>query len=142
MFLLMLAGSLLAGCGDEDCDPASPCGQPESFSLQIIATNPDGSPAANLKVSGWSNLTIPLVKPGVSNAGVSATTLTFSLRENAFLRLDIFDGNDQLVRRLLNNDFAFAGGWHQVVWDVRDDLDQPTPDRQSPALPRSRRPPL
>jgi len=124
----MLTSSLLTGCGEEDCDPAAPCGQSEIFSLQIVATNPDGSPAAHLKVSGWSNLTIPLFKPSESNGRFSTTTFTFSLRESAFLRLDIFDAEDQRVRRILNNEFSFSGGWLQVIWDVRDDLDQPVPN--------------
>ncbi|MFQ6103112.1 MAG: S8 family serine peptidase [Candidatus Glassbacteria bacterium] len=48
-----------------------------------------------------------------------STTITFSVRERARVRLDIFDLRGRLVKRLI--DTEMTGGVHHVGWDGRDE---------------------
>jgi len=53
------------------------------------------------------------------------THIPFRAGRNAEVSVVIYNASGQLVRRL--HDGFTAGGWHQVIWDARDEAGQPVP---------------
>lgn len=61
--------------------------------------------------------------PGYPNPFNPRTTIPFSIDEATDIRMDVFDLQGRLVRRLFEG--LKAAGRHEVEWDGRDDLQRP-----------------
>jgi hypothetical protein len=111
---------LLVSCGEEDCDPSQPCGQP--YSLQLTVRDTGGSPVEGLEVFGMTATNPPLIPLARTAASIqAAATMEFDLPQACYPQIDIFNVLRERVRRLLAADTERPVGIHRVVWDGRDD---------------------
>jgi hypothetical protein len=87
-----------------------PTGQSEPASIQFTYTGVEGDDPMPPVTKLWGNYPNPF-NP--------STTIHFSLREHAFVTIDIFNVKGQRIRRLLHSQLNW--GDHYPVWDGRDD---------------------
>ncbi len=132
--ILLAAGlAVLAGCDDDS--------GPESFAVTINVVDEQGDPVPGLQVGlapetsfymdGKAAAVVPgdlppvqyELKPAYPNPFYPATSLEFTVPQEAYIRMTIENIEGETIRTLLGDDILPAGR-HQMIWDGRISVDE------------------
>ena len=101
----------------------------QADNIVFVLSNPSGSPVSYSVLGAVAN--DDNVSPGAitallgnqPNPFVSATTISYSVKENTPVRLEIFNSRGQKIRTLVNSDMA--PGTNRVDWNGLDEQGKP-----------------
>ena len=117
-FLLILIFTLLLSCKENNVGPTDN----NSFSLELTVRNSNGNILPNINVSLWSNLksTINLMKLSKTNKILSATNISYGIKQKCFVDLSIFNLDGQKINSLVSGQYGIGSYQVQVDFDNRN----------------------
>jgi hypothetical protein len=102
------------GCHDNPVDDFSE----NSFSVEIRVVDSLGNPIPNIKVSIWNtiNYLTPLSKVNSNNEINASTTIPYTIAQQCFVNVTIYDLNNEIVRELVSG--QYQAGAYEVEWST------------------------